>query len=266
MKKILFPTDFSKNAYNSLAYAIDLANRFGCELTLLHTYRVYSSAGSFVSVESYMKEDAAKDMLDLIEKVEPQLKNGAVANSKIVKGDTVNLIVNIAEQSEYDLIVMGTQGASGLEEVFIGSTTNGVLKRTEVPVLAIPAGFEFRPIKSIALAVDEKDQFGNGALDAVLEIAKANDAMIRVYHKDENKDGLNTAIDPYLEGLERTYHYELDTENLNESLNKFVAEHNSDLLCMIRRKRGVLENIFHESATTKKAFNTPVPLLILQEG
>jgi nucleotide-binding universal stress UspA family protein len=58
----------------------------------------------------------------------------------------------------------------------------------------------------------------------------------------------------------------LDTENLNESLNKFVAEHNSDLLCMIRRKRGALENIFHESATTKKAFNTPVPLLILQEG
>lgn len=266
MKKILFPTDFSKNANNALAYIVEIANHFGSEITLLHAYRVYSSAGSFVSVESYMKEDAAKDMLSVIDTLEPQLKNGAMVNSKIIKGETVSTIANVSEQGNFDLLVMGTQGASGLEEIFIGSTTNGVMKRTEVPVLAIPAGFAYRPIKTIALAVDEEENFSPNVLEPLLKLAKMNEALVRVYHKDEANDGLNTTIDAYLENVERTYHYELDEEHLNDSLNEFVAEQHADLLCMIRRKRGFLERIFHDSATTKTVFSSPVPLLILHDA
>ncbi len=266
MKKILFPTDFSKNAENALHYVVELANRFGSEITLLHTYRVYSATGSFVSVEKHIKEDAADNMLELMNKVEPKLKNGASLVSKIVKGDIVSMIASVSEDGDYDLIVMGTQGASGLEEVFIGSTTNGVMKRTDVPVLAIPSGFAYRPIETIALAIDEEEDFGVEVLNPVLDLAKNYSAMVRVYHKDDNQDGLNTTIDAYLEDVERTYHYDLAIDDLNGSLSDFVQEQNADMLCMIRHKRGFLEGIFHESATTKKVFNSKVPLLVLQDA
>lgn len=265
MKKILVPTDFSKNAEPALTAAIDIANQFGSEITLLHAYQVYNTAGSFTSVESYMKEDAAKDLLAIIEVVEAQLKNGASIISRITKGDTISTIASIAERDASNLIVMGTQGASGLEEVFIGSTTNGVLKQTNVPVLAIPAGFTWQPIKTIVLAVDEEEEFSSDVLMPLVKIATQNKSMIRIYHKDTANDGLNTAIDAYLETLERTYHYELDSDNLNDSLNEFVKEYNADLLCMIRRQRSFLERIFHESATSKEVFNSPVPLLVLHE-
>ncbi len=266
MKKILVPTDFSENANNALEYAIAFANAFGSEITLLHTYRVYNPTGSFVSVETFMKEDIASEMLKVVKTVEPKLENNASVVSKIVKGDIVDAIAGLTERQPYDLIIMGTQGASGLAEVFIGSTTNSVIKNVSTPVLAIPSGFKYRPIRTIVLAVDEEESFGDHLFDPLTKIARHCGAMIRVYHKDVENDGLNTAIDKYLEGLERTYHYELDSENINEGINSFSIEHQADMLCMIRRRRGFLERIFHDSVTTRQVFNSSVSLLILHQS
>lgn len=266
MKKILVPTDFSANANNALAYAVNLANSFGSPITLLHAYQVYSTAGSFISVESFMQEDAAKELLKIVKEIELQLKNGTTIDSKIVKGSTLDVIISVAEKQTFGLIVMGTQGASGLEEIFIGSTTNGVIKNTHVPVLAIPSHFKYRPIQTIVLAVDEEEDFDVEILAPVVEIAQKNAALVRIYHKDIAHDGLNTVVDRYLHGLERTYHYELDTDNINEGINQFVKEYKADLLCMIRRKRSFMEEVFHESVTTSAVFDSPVPLLVLHEA
>lgn len=266
MKKILLPTDFSENANNALAYAVDLANSFGSAITLVHAYQVYSTAGSFVSVESFMQEDAARELLKIVKDLEPKLKNGSTIDTKIIKGSTVDVITNVAEKQGFDAIVMGTQGASGLEEIFIGSTANGVIKNTDTPVLVIPSGFIYRPIQTIVLAVDEEEDFNAKILAPLVKIAQKNAALLRIYHKDIAHDGLNTTVDRYLDGLERTYHYELDTDNINEGINQFVREHKADLLCMIRRKRSFLEQVFHESVTTSTVFDSPVPLLILHEA
>ncbi|HMN91306.1 MAG TPA: universal stress protein [Saprospiraceae bacterium] len=265
MKKILVPTDFSENAANALRYAAFLANQFGSQITLLHTYKVYNTTGSFVSVESFIKEDASRDMLVVMKDIEGLLEHGATIESKIVKGSAVDTICEVAEKQDFDLIIMGTQGASGLAEIFIGSTTNGVLKNTGVPVLAIPADFAFRPIKNVVLAVDEEEDFDPELLQPLVQIVRSQNAMLRVYHKDVHNDGPNTAVDALLEGLERSYHYELDTDNINLSITKFVEEIHADMLCMIRRRRSFLESVFHESVTTKAVFNSPIPLLILQE-
>ncbi len=264
MKKLLVPTDFSATANNALEYAIALANIFGSEITLLHTYRVYSSTGSFISVESFIQEDAANELLKIVRWAEPQLKNNATIVRKIIKGDTVDIVMDLTAHADYDLIIMGTKGTSGLAEIFIGSTTNSVIKNVALPVLAVPSGFAFHSIQNIVLAVDEKEVFNAELLSPVIQIAQNYNAMLRVYHKDVANDGLNAAVDQYLEGLERTYHYELDTDNINESINHFVAEYHADLLCMIRRQRSFLEEIFHDSVTTREVFSSPVPLLVLQ--
>ena len=53
---------------------------------------------------------------------------------------------------------MGTQGASGLKEIFIGSVTNGgVIRNTHTPILAIPHDYEYRPVKTIIFAVDDDE-------------------------------------------------------------------------------------------------------------
>ena len=267
MKNILVPTDFSKNAESALLYAAEIANKFGSKITLLNTFKVYSSAGMFLSVESYMEKDAAKQMLATIHRVEPRLKGGATIESKIVRGDAVPVITDLAEKGGFNLIIMGTQGASGLKEIFTGSITNGVMKQTHTPVLAIPNGYQYQPVNTIVFAVDEAGISHPGVTAVLVKLARAFEAKVHVFHQglSSKDDGIDPTVDIFLDGIPHSFHYELDEQNINESINGFVGDYQANLLCMVRRQRGFLEEVFHVSATTREVFNSPAPLLILHD-
>lgn len=265
MKRILFPTDFSKAAHDALPFAIDLANRFGAQLTLLHAYQVHTTGSTFVDISNYIVENVTEDISKWLEQITPQLENGATVHTKILRAKPSEAIANIASENAFDLIVMGTKGAENMIASIIGTHTNAVLKNTALPVLVIPEGAEQRPFQTIVLAVDEIEEFNVKSIKPLVTIAQSYASMVRVYHKDEANDGLNTAIDTYLEGIDRSYHYELDTDNLIDSLNEFVEEYDADLLCMIRRQRTFLENVFHDSATSQEAFSAKIPLLLLHD-
>lgn len=267
MHKILVPTDFSDNAFNALSYAVSLANHFDSEITLLHTYTVSSTSGMFVSVASFIKKDAAEQALAAVKKVEPKLKTSSSIDTQILKGSTTHLIAELADTQNYDLIVMGTQGASGLAEVFLGSTTNAVIQEAKTPVLAVPEGFSFQPIKQIVLAIDDEGIAHAGVVKPLVRLAKKMRAPVRVFHQalDFDRDGIDPSVDLYLEEVEHSFHYGLDREAVNDSINSFIKDNQADMLCMLRRQRSFLEKVFHASATTKEVFNSPVPLLVLQD-
>jgi nucleotide-binding universal stress UspA family protein len=268
MKKILVPTDFSDNAFNALQYAARVANLFGSEITLLHTYRVHSSTGMLISVEPLTMEQAEKEMHATALKIEPFLEKGTRLETKIVRGDAISIISDVADISNYDIIIMGTQGATGLKEILIGSVTNGVIKTTRTPVLAVPSEYEYRPPKCIIFAVDEEGVPSPKVSEPLVVLAGKFGAGIRVYHKDtgESDPGIDPKIDVYLEGVEHSFHYELDSEILTKSITAFAEDCNADMLCLIRRTRGFLEEIFHVSVTSKTALHTHIPLLVLQEN
>lgn len=62
MKKILVPTDFSENANLALRYAIQVANRFGATVCLLHLYQVATSTGNLVSIDHIVKADREEEV------------------------------------------------------------------------------------------------------------------------------------------------------------------------------------------------------------
>lgn len=264
MKKILVPTDFSPTAQNAMLYAIDLANRFGSTITLLHAYATVPVSSSFVDVSVYIKDVIEPKITAQAQATTAALRNGASVETRIVWKSIAEAIKEVTEQELYDLIVMGTKGASGWRD-FFGTHTSSVLKNTDLPLFVVPDSFAFRQIKTIVLGVDEIGKFDETTLQPLLTIAKNYGAFLRIYHKDETDDGPNTAIDPFLHGLERTYYYELTTESLYKSMHDFAQELHGDLLCMIRRKRDFLEAIFHDSATFSEVLHSALPLLLLQE-
>lgn len=265
LKRILFPTDFSATAEQALPFAIDLANRIGSHLQLLHAYEVRKISSPFLDANHYTLEMAEHNMARWAAIIKPQLENGAKLGTKIIAGDAIPTIIAETKHLTYDLIIMGTQGANNILQMLWGTHTSSVFKNTQVPLLVIPKEAVYRSFTKIVLAVDEAPTFNNDLLKPLVTIAKSYDAIVRVYHKDETNQGLNTAVDAYLAGIDRTYHYELDPDNLLESLDLFVKEHNIDLLCMIRRPRTFLEHIFHNSATAQEVFSATVPLLLLQD-
>lgn len=265
MKKILVPTDFSKNANNALRYAINIGNYFEAEIHLLNVYDVNSTTDSYKPMREYIKEDCERDLSDTIRKFKTSILGRTKLQGRGVEGNTTNIICSIADHENFDLIVMGTQGASGLKGIFLGSRTAGVMKKTETPLLAIPNNYKYRAFKNIVFPVDSGIVADRDVLLPLLKLAKSYKSNIKVVHLDTEKIviGYDPGIEYFLKDIPHSFHRLSSSKDINGIINFLVTQDNSDMLCMIRRTRSFWENIFHKSVTTKEVFDSPVPLLIL---
>ena len=138
-RSILSPVDFSEQSRHALRWAAAFAARFDGRLTV-------------VSVVDPLLAEAARARLgrDLKLETEPALREFVAATwtsttpapaqivFRTVIGDAAGAILETAATESVDLIVMGTQGLGGLRKWLLGSTTERVLRRTRVPVLAVP--------------------------------------------------------------------------------------------------------------------------------
>jgi nucleotide-binding universal stress UspA family protein len=268
MKKILVPTDFSKNTHSAIDFAIDIVNRLEGEIILLNTYKLARRAGMFIGVEKMMREESKTEMAKLVRKVKPRLKPGVILKSKVVKGDSINTVVLAANKMEIDLIIMGTQGASGLKEVFIGSTANGVINRTKIPVLAVPSSFKHKPIEVIVLSMSSNFNELGEKINTLKILANLYNSKIKGLHikTGSGKTEVKGKAKDILEGTDHTYHEMAgSTAKINSIIQQYVKDNNADMLCMIKQKRGFWENLFHNSVTTIEVFHSEVPILVLQE-
>ena len=141
IKSILFPTDFSEGSAQALEYAIDLTNRYGAKLTVIHViYDVVRATGWYVphtSVEEMYKdlEKSAQKELDSFGIKEM----GALKNVErvVLKGVPHEEIIKYATQQKMDMIIMGTHGRKGLDRVLFGSTASQVVRFAPCPVLSV---------------------------------------------------------------------------------------------------------------------------------
>lgn len=141
MKKILVPVDFSDNALVASRYAANLAKEMNWSIHLFHTYLYFSS--NFANEEfnqeiyDYETETANKNMDEFAQQVREAFPNVAIS-SECKDGVLGVQLQEVTKDGEYSLIIMGTKGASGLKHVVMGSNTFDVIKKSNVPVLAVP--------------------------------------------------------------------------------------------------------------------------------
>lgn len=140
MKRILVPTDFSKHAEYALKVAAQIAKKNDGEIFLIHMLELPTSGNDALSTaheipELMLFKNAAINKLDSI--MSADYLNG-VTISKIVQFEMAfDGIIKNGEAHNVDLIVMGSHGASGFQEMFIGSNTEKVVRNSNVPVLVI---------------------------------------------------------------------------------------------------------------------------------
>jgi len=271
MKKILVPTDFSENANKALRYAIAIANRFTGNILLYHVYSIGSSAAeTFKSkVNEIVREDKEKAMQQVIDRYRPTLEAGSTLDSLIVQGDVEDLLVSKADKGHFDVVVMGTEGETGMATVFFGSTAREVIRRTKTPVVAIPADAEPGPVNHIILAEDGKGISSPDKLATLVEIARSRNAKITIFHKQMEKENgeLPPSIVAALEGLNYSYHsIETGIDDVSDSIKAFVeSQEQADLLCLINRRKGWLGRLFKENVTADSLIDSPIPLLVIKD-
>src|SRR6478672_3694795 len=130
MKKILIPTDFSEVADNAFVHALELAKKVQAELVLLHTYE-FPVIDTQYYPENYLslydslelsQLDAFQDQVNKLRAIaEGRNLQQIKMTHRLMYGDLLGCIKTVIKEDNIDLVVMGTSGASGWKEIFIGT-------------------------------------------------------------------------------------------------------------------------------------------------
>lgn len=161
IRKILYPTDLSKNARYAFSYAASIANHYGAGVTILHVLEEPSPVAlgmvtDIVGRERWeeMRKEKQESVIqtiktrlqDFCDEVSEELPACPfIVDDILVKiGHPVDVILAEREKADCDLVVMGSRGRGILSGAVLGSTSKRVLRRCKKPVLVIrlPEGGE----------------------------------------------------------------------------------------------------------------------------
>jgi nucleotide-binding universal stress UspA family protein len=140
MKRILVPTDFSKHAEYALKVAAQIARKNDSEIILLHMLELPHQSsdalgsGSDIPEIMFFKNRAISKLEELMD---VDYLKGISVSEVIQFEKAFEGILGVSKKNNVDFIVMGSHGASGFQEMFIGSNTEKVVRSSEVPVLVI---------------------------------------------------------------------------------------------------------------------------------
>jgi len=169
MKKILVPTDFSDQSKIALDFAAELAKKAKAVIKLIHvfeypvatTYAAMDVGGVDILQGEDLREKMAENKARLDSLVEEVGAPGILIEKDIKVGNPFVNISSELKQEDVDMVVMGTRGTSGIEEVFIGSNTEKVVRHAKCPVISLKERISVDDIKSIVFASNFKDEEPN---------------------------------------------------------------------------------------------------------
>jgi len=141
MKKILVPCDFSETATEAFKFAVDVAERSNGIINLLHVVElpVLFDSSAVLSFEQAYMADRKKGEERNFEKMKEKWAKDVPVKVKthVEYGGTVAVIRRMIEETNADLVVIGTHGAKGLKEFTIGSNTEKIVRSSKVPVISL---------------------------------------------------------------------------------------------------------------------------------
>lgn len=140
MNKILVSVDGSKNSKQAIIKAKDLANLSGAEVVILHVINDTVN-NPYATLTEYQGaiDSAFTDQGEIILEESKQLFDDSDVEIKtlLIHGDPGKIIIEIAEQENSDLIIMGSRGLNSISRVMLGSVSNKVLNNCGTSVLIV---------------------------------------------------------------------------------------------------------------------------------
>lgn len=279
MKTILFPTDFSDTSNNAYVYALQFAQNINAKVVILHVYQFPILESNYIDVPLYQAEvyqslelndfENYKSHIPVLRRIaEDYYMQHIQTETILLDGDFVECVLDTVKKENIDYIIMGTQGASGIAEFFLGSNAATIMTGTDASVLAVPEASTYAPIKKIAFTTQfNPDDFI--ALKEVVQIAKGFDATIDcLYVKTESNDIDSVVIADWkllLKNEKITFHI-IESNDVEGTITNFLETHNIDLLALLNHRRGFWERLFHSNMTRKMAYHSKIPVLALHDS
>ena len=189
MKSIVVPVNFSEHSDNALYMAANIAKRENAKIHLVHMLGLSDAilptdtTSLTADLIPYIKliESKFEEMMN-----SPYLK-GIAIDSTIRKTSVFNEITTISKDLDADLIVMGSGGASGLDELLIGSNTQKVVRNSEIPVMVIKNKMQGFDIQKAVFACDF-DTENIGSFETAMQFFKTLDIDVHLVYINTPQD------------------------------------------------------------------------------
>ncbi len=285
MKKILFPTDFSEAADNAQNIAIRLAAQAGAELHFLHSL---NTAQQFVDMSltatgdptmpgmepeyimKAMEEQQQKAEKMLKDRIEEAKKQGITCFHHIINNKLDEEVNDFCKEHDIDFIVMGTRGASGFRETFIGSNAQRVVRKARVPVLTVNKAVHDFHLEKMVYASDYLEEDINRQIPRVKEFAKMFNAKIHLLYVntlayfEETVDTLKRLKKIQEEyGLEDAETYIYNDYEIDQGILHYAKMIDADLIAIVTHGFSGLRKIVSDNVSESVVNHSDLPVLTL---
>jgi nucleotide-binding universal stress UspA family protein len=277
MRKILIPTDFSKNAFNAIKYALELFKYERSEFIIMHAFAddVYEHTIKmprtlFEVYKEKVWEQSDKKLRNLVVDILTISSNPKHKyDYKSVFGSLVDEANAIVDRENIDIVVMGTKGKSNDRDILFGSNSLQVIKYVKCPVLAVPAKYHDVQPQNILFTTAYQLPYKRRELKLLSTIANRFVATIKVlriskfrelsHRQQDNQDLIKYGIQE-----NKTEFLNQEGEDVTFIINDFIQKNNVDMLVMVNTRRSYFENVLNTSTIEKIGSQLQIPFLVLQ--
>jgi nucleotide-binding universal stress UspA family protein len=286
IQKILVPIDFSPPSRLALNHGIAFARKFRARVTLLHIVESHSAVDLIFPAETAAIEkdhrDQAQRMLSML--IEPRHQVDLDLHSLVKSGNVEEHILSTIDEEGIELVVMGTHGRGLVGRSLIGSVTQNVLARVQIPTLTVCRVNRFPRFDRILFATDLSELSNEGsrftiglaqtthanviALHAV-EVGVEGGAEAAVYLSEGRLEEARTKMDEMkAEASRQTVNFDaVLTEGVAaDAISKTANEQSADFIVITIRKSGLVEQTRVSSTAERVIREAHVPVLAIPVG
>jgi len=277
MKNILLPTDFSKNSLNAIDYAMQFFENWECDFYILNVEKVSAyisddliSGSSTDTIYDSIATDNTKLINKLIKKLSKDYKSQSYTfHSLFDYDDFVSAVDQAVRSNAIDLIIMGSNGATGAKETIFGSNTLQIIRNLECPTLTIPEQYKYTTIESALFSTQRCEDFSYRGIKIFNELLDIQQCDLKVLEVDYDagiatKKVNNDCLRKLFPNHPYTYFY-LNTDPGLTAVNTATQLLKVDLHAAFIEDETFLERLIFGSETSKLASGTIIPLLFLHK-
>jgi nucleotide-binding universal stress UspA family protein len=273
MKRILIPTDFSEGAQWASDYALQIAAKTRAEILYLHVlitpidWRDLPKDKESLYPETQSAIAHAKDKLQKLEQ-EAQ-KQGVNAKSRLAFNLNRENIVERANSGEYDLVVIGSHGASGFKKFAVGSNALSLIRNAEIPVIIIKNKAE-KPLPENVTFASTFESSQKPHFNQLLKFSKELGASLDLLHINTpyrffETIEMDSIMFDFVEDLSSgiTIH-SINARNEIKGVEDFVETNETDMIALVTRGKSVFAQLFVPSVTEDLVAKLEIPVLSLR--
>lgn len=274
MKRILVPTDFSDCAKKAAQTAIEIAKKSGAEIHFLHFMAIPINWLQMDKDQDIMYPDVTNEVNQVKHQLEELVKlaNIEKLDAKYFLGyneSSINIIEHIREH-HIDLVIMGSHGASGVKELFLGSNAQKIVRLSPKPVLIVKHDFDLKLIKDIVFVSDFEIETIK-PFEGLLNYVELFDAKVHLLYVNTPSYFNDTwEIQEKMEPFKYMASDNLGSADIintyvfEEGLQKYCEDFDHTIVAMATHGRKGVSRVFYGSLTEKVVNHSYHPVLSLK--